>query len=195
MNKVVFLDRDGTINVEVDYLHKKEDFKFEENADKAIKIINDMGYKVIVVTNHSGIARGYYTENDLKTLHVYLDEELKKIGAKVDAYYYCPHHPNAKLDEYKIDCECRKPEIGMFMEAAKDFSIDFSNSIIVGDKISDLEAGVRLGMKTVLVETGHGTEEKDRIYFKTDIYKNLYEFIIMVPRVGINRKSQCIDLK
>lgn len=80
-----------------------------------------MGYKVIVVTNQSGIARGYYTENDLKTLHVYLDEELNKIGAKVDAYYYCPHHPNAKLDEYKIDCECRKPEIGMFMEAAKDF--------------------------------------------------------------------------
>ena len=167
MNKVVFLDRDGTINVEVDYLHKKEDFKFEENADKAIKIINDLGYKVIVVTNQSGIARGYYTENDLKTLHVYLDEELNKIGAKVDAYYYCPHHPNAKLDEYKIDCECRKPEIGMFMEAAKDFSIDFSKSIIVG-------------MKTVLVETGHGTEEKDRIYFKTDIYKNLYEFALIL---------------
>ncbi len=180
MNKVVFLDRDGTINVEVDYLHKKEDFKFEENADKAIKIINDLGYKVIVVTNQSGIARGYYTENDLKTLHVYLDEELKKIGAKVDAYYYCPHHPNAKLDEYKIDCECRKPEIGMFMEAAKDFSIDFSNSIIVGDKISDLEAGVRLGMKTVLVETGHGAEEKDKIYFKTDICKNLYEFALIL---------------
>ena len=84
------------------------------------------------------------------------------------------------FDEYKIDCECRKPEIGMFMEAAKDFSIDFSKSIIVGDKISDLEAGVRLGMKTVLVETGHGTEEKDRIYFKTDICKNLYEFALIL---------------
>ncbi len=190
MNKVVFLDRDGTINVEVDYLHKKEDFKFEENADKAIKIINDLGYKVIVVTNQSGIARGYYTENDLKTLHVYLDEELNKIGAKVDAYYYCPHHPNAKLDEYKIDCECRKPEIGMFMEAAKDFSIDFSKSIIVGDKISDLEAGVRLGMKTVLVETGHGTEEKDKIYFKTDICKNLYEFALILNEKNEYRKNR-----
>ena len=190
MNKVVFLDRDGTVNVEVDYLHKKEDFKFEENADKAIKIINDLGYKVIVVTNQSGIARGYYTENDLKTLHVYLDEELNKIGAKVDAYYYCPHHPNAKLDEYKIDCECRKPEIGMFMEAAKDFSIDFSKSIIVGDKISDLEAGVRLGMKTVLVETGHGAEEKDKIYFKTDICKNLYEFALILNEKNSSRKNR-----
>lgn len=178
MEKIIFLDRDGTINVEVDYLYKKEDFKFEDNADKAIKIFNDLGYKVIVVTNQSGIARGYYSEEDLKKLHEHIDEELGKIGAKVNAYYYCPHHPEATIDKYKVDCQCRKPNLGMFLEAKKDFNIDFENSIIVGDKVSDLESGVRLGMKTVLVETGHGLEELSKIYFKTEIYKNLYDFAL-----------------
>lgn len=178
MEKIIFLDRDGTINVEVDYLYKKEDFKFEDNADKAIKIFNDLGYKVIVVTNQSGIARGYYSEEDLKKLHEHIDEELGKIGAKVNAYYYCPHHPEATIDKYKVDCQCRKPNLGMFLDAKKDFNIDFENSIIVGDKVSDLESGVRLGMKTVLVETGHGLEELSKIYFKTEIYKNLYDFAL-----------------
>lgn len=178
MEKIIFLDRDGTINVEVDYLYKKEDFKFEDNADKAIKIFNDLGYKVIVVTNQSGIARGYYREEDLRKLHEHIDEELRKIGAKVSAYYYCPHHPEATLEEYQIDCQCRKPNLGMFLEAKKDFNISFENAIIVGDKVSDLESGVRLGMRTVLVETGHGLEEVSKIYFKTEIFKNLYEFAL-----------------
>lgn len=180
MDKIIFLDRDGTINVEVDYLHKKKDFKFETNADKAIKIFNDLGYKVVVVTNQSGIARGYYSEEDLAELHEYLDEELQKIGAKVDAYYYCPHHPEAKIEKYRLNCSCRKPEIGMFMEASKKMSVDFSQSIIVGDKLSDIEAGIRLGMKTVLVETGHGKLEKSKIYFNTDIFKSLYDFALFL---------------
>lgn len=178
MEKVIFLDRDGTINVEVDYLHKSEDFRFEENAEKAIKIFNDLGYKVIVVTNQSGIARGYYTEEDLKKLHEYLNKKLSEAGAKVNAYYYCPHHPEAKLEKYKKDCRCRKPNLGMFLHAQKDFKIDFEKSIIVGDKLSDLESGVRLGMRTVLVETGHGKEELAKLYFKTEVYKNLYEFAL-----------------
>lgn len=119
MEKVIFLDRDGTINVEVDYLHKVEDFKFEEKADEAIKIFNDLGYKVIVVTNQSGIARGYYTEEDLHKLHKFMDEELEKIGAKVSAYYHCPHHPKGTLEQYAKDCTCRKPNLGMFMDAKK----------------------------------------------------------------------------
>ena len=176
MEKVIFLDRDGTINVEVDYLHKVEDFKFEEKADEAIKIFNDLGYKVIVVTNQSGIARGYYTEEDLNKLHKFMDEELEKIGAKVSAYYHCPHHPKGTLEQYVKECTCRKPNLGMFMDAKRDFDVDFENSIIVGDKLSDLEAGLRLGMRTILVKTGHGKEEIDSVYFKTEIYNNLYEF-------------------
>ena len=184
MEKIIFLDRDGTINVEVDYLYKTEDFKFEENADKAIKIFNDLGYKVIVVTNQSGIARGYYTEDDLKKLHDFVDEKLAKIGAKVNAYYYCPHHPNGTLEEYKIECQCRKPNLGMFLSAQKDFHINFEDAIIVGDKISDLESGVRLGMRTVLVETGHGKEELPNLYFKSEVYKNLYEFALKLKELN-----------
>lgn len=178
MNKAIFLDRDGTINVEVDYLHKKEDFKFEKDADKAIKIFNELGYKVLVVTNQSGIARGYYSEEDLGILHKYVDQELEKIDAKVDAYYYCPHHLDAKIEKYRIDCQCRKPNLGMFMEAKEEFDVNFEESIIVGDKLSDLESGIRLGMTTVLVKTGHGKEEINKIYFKTETYENLYEFAL-----------------
>ncbi len=176
MNKIVFLDRDGTVNVEVDYLHKIEDFKFESEADKAIKIFNDLGYKVIIVTNQSGIARGYYTEEDLEKLHKYMDEQLKILGAKVEKYYYCPHHPKGKIEKYAINCNCRKPELGMFIDAIKEFDIDLENSIMVGDKISDLESAIRLGIKPVLVETGHGKAEIDKAYFKVEIHKNLYEF-------------------
>lgn len=176
MKKCIFLDRDGNINVEVDYLHKKEDFLFVDGADKAIKIFNDLGYLVVVVTNQSGIARGYYTEEDLIKLHEYMDDELLKVGAKVDAYFYCPHHPVKGIGEYKVECNCRKPELGMFLEAKKKFDIDFENSIIVGDKLSDVEAGLRLGMESILVRSGHGKSEEKKLYGKKEVFNTLYEF-------------------
>lgn len=177
-NKCIFLDRDGNINVEVDYLYKKEDFKFVDGADKAIKIFNELGYKVIVVTNQSGIARGYYTEEDLKHLHSYIDQELEKIGGKVDEYYYCPHHPEKGIGIYKRSCRCRKPELEMFLDAQKEFDIDFERSIVVGDKISDIESGIRLGMEAILVKSGHGIMEKEKIYTKTKVYDTLYDFAL-----------------
>ncbi len=176
MKKCVFLDRDGNINIEVDYLYRTEDFTFEKGADEAIKIFNDLGYLVVVVTNQSGVARGYYNEDDLNKLHDYIDEELEKIGAKVDAYYYCPHHPTKGVGKYKIKCNCRKPELGMFLQAKKDFDIDFEKSIIVGDKISDVEAGLRLGMESILVRSGHGLNEEKKLYGKKEIYDTLYDF-------------------
>ncbi len=176
MKKCIFLDRDGNINVEVDYLHKKEDFAFVKGADEAIKIFNKLGYLVVVVTNQSGIARGYYTEEDLIKLHVHMDKELDKIGAKVDGYYYCPHHPIKGIGKYKINCNCRKPELGMFLNAKKDFDIDFENSIIVGDKLSDVEAGLRLGMESVLVRSGHGLLEEKKLYGKKEVFNTLYDF-------------------
>lgn len=146
MNKAVFLDRDGTINVEKNYLYKIEDFEFIQGVPEAIKLLNDAGYLVIVITNQAGIARGYYTEEDMHKLHRYINQELIKYGAHIDAYYFCPHHPVHGIGEYKKDCNCRKPKTGMLEAAIKDFDIDVSKSYMFGDKEWDVEAGERMGV-------------------------------------------------
>lgn len=152
MNKAVFFDRDGTINVEKNYLYKIEDFEFISGIPEIIKKYNDEGYKVIVITNQAGIARGYYTEDDMHKLHKHIDKELSKYGAHIDAYYYCPHHPTHGKGKYKIECNCRKPKIGMIEKAIFDFDIDCSKSILYGDKPWDIEAGERMGIKSYYVE-------------------------------------------
>ncbi|MEG0729906.1 MAG: HAD family hydrolase [Cetobacterium sp.] len=115
MKKTIFLDRDGTINVEKNYLHKIEDFEFENRAIEALKILSDLGYQLIVVTNQSGIARGYYGEEDLEKLNNYMMEELKKNGVEITACYFCPHHLEKGVGRYKVECECRKPNPGMLL--------------------------------------------------------------------------------
>lgn len=147
MNKAAFFDRDGTINVEVNYLYKVEDFKFIDGIPELIKSFNDNGYKVIVITNQAGIARGYYTENDMHILHEYINEELRKIGAHIDAFYFCPHHP-----DFTGDCNCRKPKTGMIEQAIKDFDIDVTQSVLFGDKSWDVEAGEKCGIKGYLID-------------------------------------------
>lgn len=147
MNKAVFFDRDGTINVDINYLYKIEDFKFIDGLPEFIKKFNDLDYKVIVVTNQAGIARGYYTENDMHKLHEYINEELGRIGAHIDAFYFCPHHP-----EFTGDCNCRKPKAGMIEQAIKDFDIDVTQSVLFGDKSWDVEAGEKCGIKSFIIE-------------------------------------------
>jgi D,D-heptose 1,7-bisphosphate phosphatase len=176
MKKCVFLDRDGNINVEKDYLYKIEDFEFIDGAKEAIKIFNNLGYLVVIVTNQSGVARGYYTEKSVRELHDHLKKEVKAIGGHVDGFYYCPHHPKKGIGEYKKKCECRKPESGMFLQAKKELNIDFNNSIMIGDKFSDVEAGERLGMRSILVKTGHGLEELKTKEAKCEVAETLYEF-------------------
>jgi D-glycero-D-manno-heptose 1,7-bisphosphate phosphatase len=134
VNKAVFLDRDGTINVDRHYVYKLEDFEFLPGVPQAIKFLNDAGYKVIVVSNQSGIARGFYTATDVEKLHGYIDGELAKHGARIDAYYICPHHP-----DFTGECECRKPKTGLVERAVMEFEIDVSLSYMVGDKESDEE--------------------------------------------------------
>ncbi len=182
MSKCIFLDRDGTINIEKDYLYKKEDFEWEENAKKAIKIFKELGYKVIVITNQSGIARGYYTEEDLHKLHDYIQEELKKEGTEIDAFYYCPNHEKG-IGKYKEKSRDRKPDIGLFEKAKKEYGIDYQKSFMAGDKISDIEAAARLGMTPVFVKTGHGKEEIEQIYFKAYVYENIYEFALSLKNI------------
>lgn len=146
MNKAAFFDRDGTINVDVNYLYKKEDMKFIDGMPQFIKKWNDWGYKVIVVTNQAGIARGLYTQEDMNLLHEFMNEELKKYGAHIDAFYFCPHHP-----DFTGICKCRKPATGMIEQAIKDFDIDVNQSILFGDKSWDVEAGEKCGIKSFLV--------------------------------------------
>jgi D-glycero-D-manno-heptose 1,7-bisphosphate phosphatase len=136
----VFLDRDGTINEEVNYLGDPAQLKLTPGAAKAIHLLNSHHIPVIVVTNQAGIARA-------------------PDNAKIDAYYFCPHHPTAGIGEYKISCTCRKPEPSMFHQAAQDLHLDLTKSYLVGDKLTDIQAGNRAGCRTVLVETGYGKAE------------------------------------
>lgn len=176
-DKVVFLDRDGTINKEVNYLHKIEDFEFIQGAPEAIKMFHELGYKVIVITNQAGVARGYYKEEDIKILHYYMDKLLEKEGTYIDAYYYCPHHPDGVVKEYSFECSCRKPEIGMINQVMKDFNIDLKNSIFIGDKEIDIETGKKAGVgKSYLVKSGHHFDKSNTNAHK--IYKDIFEIAL-----------------
>lgn len=170
MDKVVFLDRDGTINVEKNYLYKVEDFEFIKGAPEAIKLLNENNYRVVVISNQAGVARGYYTHKDVDKLHDHIQEELKKCGAHIDEFYYCPHHPTEGIDRFKCICNCRKPEIGLFLKAEEKYVIDKEKSWMIGDNRSDIIAGNRYGVRTILVSTGYG---KDTIKDK-DIQFNKY---------------------
>lgn len=178
----VFLDRDGTINVEKDYLYRVEEFEFTPGAVEAIRLLNQAGYLVVVVTNQSGVARGYYTEADVKTLHSHIDHVLVSQGARVDAWYYCPHHEHGKLP-YNQACDCRKPMPGMLRQAAADHAIDLTRSWMVGDKPADIEAGQAAGCRPVLVMTGYGAETADRLASEVPCYPDLLtaaQFIVAV---------------
>lgn len=177
MNKAIFLDRDGTINEEINYLYKTRDFNFISGAIDAIKIFQKLGYIILVITNQAGVARGYYKEADIKGLHHYIDKLLKKENIYIDAYYYCPHHPEGTIEKYKKECNCRKPKIGMIEQAVKDFNIDLHKSIIVGDKEIDVKTGKNAGIGvSILVRSGHMIQEENT---SADmIYDNLFSFAL-----------------
>lgn len=141
--KALFLDRDGVINKEVNYLYKIEDFEFIDGIFDLCRYFQDKGYLIIVVTNQSGIARGYYSHEQFNTLTSWMIEEFAKNKIKLDKVYYCPHHP-----DISGVCECRKPDIGMFKEAQKEFDIDLENSVMVGDNERDIEAALKSGVKS-----------------------------------------------
>lgn len=157
--RAVFLDRDGTINVEREYLYRVEDFQFIEGAPYAIKRLRDAGYLVVVVTNQSGVARGYYTLDDVAALHRYIQQQLAEIGTAIDAFYTCPHHPSAGRGELRQACDCRKGSPGMLLQAAAELDIDLARSFMIGDKRVDIEAGRRAGCTPLMVLTGYGARE------------------------------------
>jgi D-glycero-D-manno-heptose 1,7-bisphosphate phosphatase len=156
--RAVFLDRDGTINVERDYLHRIEDFAFIPGVPQAIRRLNEAGFLVLVVTNQSGVARGFFTKADVDALHRHLAVSLAEVGAFIDGYYVCPHHPTAGQGTLQKECSCRKGEPGLLLQGAVEHDIDLARSFMVGDKAADLMAGQRAGCTPLLVLTGYGRE-------------------------------------
>ncbi|MBI4496137.1 MAG: HAD family hydrolase [Deltaproteobacteria bacterium] len=155
----VFLDRDGTICEEVGYLDCPERLRLIPRSPEAIRRINQWGMGTVVVTNQSGVARGYFSEADLREVHERLLRLLEEQGAFLDGIYYCPHHPTVGEPPYRKVCSCRKPSSGLLLQAATDLDLDLRFSYAVGDRWADLEGAMRLGARGVLVLTGYGREE------------------------------------
>ena len=186
MKKAIFLDRDGTINVEKDYIYKSEDLVFEEGSIEALKTFKNLGYILIVVSNQSGIARGYFTEADLNIFNNNMNEILKKNGVEITEFYCCPHHPDG-IGKYKKICECRKPNNKMIEDAIEKYNIDRAKSYMIGDKISDIGAGLKSNLKTVLVKTGYGLKDMEKIdKNETLICENLKDFSEILKREKLN---------
>ena len=155
-NTAVFLDRDGTINEEVGYLDSLDKLKIIPSAYEAIRLINESGMKVVVISNQAGVARGFFTEDFVKVTHEHLQTALRQQGATIDNFYYCPHHPTEGIEPYRQVCNCRKPAPGMLLQAAQDLNIDLKRSYLVGDRFNDMEAGKKIGVRGILVKTGFG---------------------------------------
>lgn len=151
----IFLDRDGVINNDDDYVYKIADFQFIDGVFDACQIFKAQGYQIIIITNQAGIARGFYSEQDFQQLTQWMQQQFQEQGIAISGVYYCPHHPVHGKDKYLADCQCRKPEPGMILQAAGEHDIELSKSILIGDKISDINAGKNAGIgKNYLVKTG-----------------------------------------
>jgi len=170
--KAVFIDRDGTLNEENGYLHRAEDCRFIPGAIEAVALLNAAGFLVIVVTNQSGIARGFYAAADLEKLHDYMSRRLQAGGARIDGWYHCPHHPD--YPSAAGDCSCRKPLPGMLQRAAAEMEIELAFSWMIGDKAADIEAGTAAGCKPILVLTGYGAAERAAVAAAIPVCDNLY---------------------
>ena len=171
--KAIFLDRDGTINHYVGFLHKADEFELAENSAEAIKKINASGFLAIVVTNQPVIARGETTYKELEEIHNKMETLLGQEGAYLDAIYFCPHHPHrgfeGEISELKIDCNCRKPKPGMLLKAAEDFNIDLSHSYMIGDSDIDVQAGINAGCKAIKIEEGQLLNAVNKILEENNI--------------------------
>lgn len=166
-NKAIFLDRDGVINEDKGYVYKKEDFIFASDVFEALRDFASKGYLLIIVTNQSGIERGYYGEADFLALNDYMLKEFEAQNVKIAKVYYCPHTPNAK-------CQCRKPNPKMLFEAQKEFDIDFKQSWLIGDKESDIEAGLNAGVKNLILLGQSKTKAQYKVKSLCDTIKIIF---------------------
>ena len=163
MKRAVFVDRDGTLSEEVGYIRDVKQFHLMPLSAKAVRLINQSGLKVIIITNQAGVARGYFPEEMIFKIHKKMEMLLSEQGAYLDGIYYCPHHPEGVIESYRKGCDCRKPASGLLERASKEHGIDLAASYVVGDKVTDIECAHRVGAKGILVLTGFGKDELKRI--------------------------------
>lgn len=160
----IFIDRDGTINEQMGYINHLSRFKIIPGAAEAIRLLNDLGYLTIIVSNQSGVARGYYPLNLVHEVHSLLKHKIEEeAGAYVDAVLFCPHHPQGVLSDFAVDCRCRKPKTGLIDQACGSFNIDLPRSYMIGDMCSDMEFANRAGVKGIMVKTGYGLGELEYV--------------------------------
>ena len=167
MKKAFFLDRDGTINIDTGYVGKVTDVKLIEKVGEAIHMMNQAGYLVLVISNQSGVARGYMTMEDVIAVNEEINRQLKKYNAHIDKFYICPHYEQGSVEQYSIPCDCRKPNLGLFKQAIAENNVDVTVSVAVGDKLRDVERVEELGIMSTCV-LGNNT------------YSTLYEFTKVV---------------
>lgn len=180
--RAVFLDRDGTINREVDYLRSIRQLRILPGAAWAIQRLNRLGFLVIVISNQPVVGRGWLSEQALGKVHDELQRRLSRKGAKIDAIYYCPHHPDANLKQFRLNCDCRKPNTGMIKKALRDFDIDLRKSFLIGDRTGDILTGHRTGLQTILVKTGYGGSDNLHKVKPDAIAENLTEAVIIIKK-------------
>ena len=173
-NKAIFLDRDGTINVDKNYLYKQEDFEYIDGAVEGLRLLCDMGYLLVIITNQSGIARGFYTEEDYLKLDSWMKKDLKDKGVRIAGSYYCPHLPEGKVKAYAIECDCRKPKTALFRKAEKDLNIDMGMSYAIGDKGRDLCICDESEVRGILFG---GLREADSRYHICSDWKEITDYI------------------
>ncbi len=171
----VFLDRDGVLTEENGYIDSVENLKLLPYTAECIRQIHAKGYYAIVITNQSGVARGLFTEEELQEMNDYLRKQTN-----VDAIFYCPHHPEGKIEKYRKLCDCRKPGTGMFEAACREFAIEMRNSYMIGDRASDIAAGQNAGVKTILLESGYGTAGLESAVTPDYIMKDLRDALAVL---------------
>ena len=163
MNKAAFFDRDGVINIDYGFVGQIENYDIIDGVPQALKILKDLGYYLVLVTNQSGIARGKYTESDFFKVTSFMQANLSLSDACFDKVYFCPHHPNADLPQYRCECDCRKPKSGMFLQAQKELNLDMSQCLMFGDHASDLIAAKNAGISELYLLGTHLKEESPKI--------------------------------
>jgi D-glycero-D-manno-heptose 1,7-bisphosphate phosphatase len=149
-----FLDRDGVLNVDRGYVYRPEDLEWIPGAPEAVRLLNEAGYIVLVITNQSGVARGYYDEAAVRRFHAHMRERIEAVGARIDAFYYCPHHPQGVVRELAVLCRCRKPKTGMLEQAASEWPIERGRSFLIGDKDDDMTAAANFGIRGIKFDAG-----------------------------------------